>query len=300
MVDHTAVSLGSPSVSFFFARLGVFLEYSSGRRPHIGLFVSRECALRLVLLELYPLIHHSLIRYHLAKEMVEERLSELGMGLSSSNDHVGIEEDVTMSKPPTSSLSKPFQALIKECVLEWKHLKNLRKHFQFSVETKVCLHHPGERACTFSHSHVCFYEADFLCGLCFPIHPFIHELLNHFKIAFSQLNPNAWWMVMTVMSFWMFVLKGSMVSLNDFLYLYYLKPSTHYGYFEFYPWDRSSKVVCGLPSSFRGWKSKYFFVYGKGWEIASDEVWGELPPLPHTWEVPTLGASSLLLIFFII
>uniref|UniRef100_A0A7N2LYE7 Uncharacterized protein n=1 Tax=Quercus lobata TaxID=97700 RepID=A0A7N2LYE7_QUELO len=41
-----------------------------------------------------------------------------------------------MSKPSTSSSSKPFQALIKECVLEWKHLKNLRKHFQFSVETK--------------------------------------------------------------------------------------------------------------------------------------------------------------------
>ena len=215
--------------------------------------MSRECTLRLVLLELYPLIHHSLIQYHLAKEMVEERLSELGMGLSSSNDHIGIEEDVMISKPSTSSSSKPFQALIEECVLEWKHLKNLKKHLQFPIKTKVCLHHPSKKACAFDHSHVCFYEANFFFFFClhFPIHPFIHELLNHFKIASSQLIPNAWRMVMSVMSIWMSILKGRMVNLNDFLYLYYLKPSTHYGYFEFYPWDRSSRVVRDLPSSFR-------------------------------------------------
>lgn len=131
MVDHTTISLGFPSVSFFFARLGVFFEYSGGRYPRVGLFVSREYALRSVLLELYPLIYQSLIRYHLASEMVEERLSELGMGFLPSNDPMGIEEDVTMSKPSTSSIpqSKPFQALIEECVLEWKHLKNLRKRF---------------------------------------------------------------------------------------------------------------------------------------------------------------------------
>lgn len=131
MVDHTTISLGFPSVSFFFARLGVFFEYSGRRHPRVGLFMSREYALRSVLLELYPLIYQSLIWYHLASEMVEERLSELGMGFLPSNDPMGIEEDVTMSKPSTSSIprSKPFQALIEECVLEWKHLKNLRKRF---------------------------------------------------------------------------------------------------------------------------------------------------------------------------
>ena len=74
----------------------------------------------------------------------------------------------------------------------------------------------------------------------------------------------------------------------------------HYGYFEFHPWDRQSRVVYGLHSSFRDWKSRYFFVYVKGWKTASNEVWGEVPPLPRTCEVPTLGAFSLLLIFFVI
>ena len=54
MVDYTAIKLESPSVSFFFARLGVFLKYSSGWHPQVGLFMPHDCALRLVLLELYP------------------------------------------------------------------------------------------------------------------------------------------------------------------------------------------------------------------------------------------------------
>ena len=45
-------------------------------------------------------------------------------------------------------------------------------------------------------------------------------------------------------------MKGDMITLNEFLYLYHLKPSTHYGYFELFPWDRKSRVVTGFPSSF--------------------------------------------------
>lgn len=56
---------------------------------------------------------------------------------------------------------------------------------------KISLPRPGEKAYALSHAHVCFDEADFLCGLCFTIHPFIHELLDHFKISPGQLVPNA-------------------------------------------------------------------------------------------------------------
>ena len=120
--------------------------------------------------------------------------------------------------------------------MEGKHLKNLRKCFQFPVEMKVHLPRPGEKACAFAHCHVCFYEANFLYGLRFPIHPFIHKLLNHFKIALGQPIPNAWQTVVSVISICMSIHEGSMVSLNEFLYLYYLKPSTHYGHFEFHLW----------------------------------------------------------------
>ena len=119
--------------------------------------------------------------------MVEERVVSSKVrsntGLSSSDDLVCMEVDMVMSKPSTSSFYKPFQALIVECVLEGKHLKNFRKCFQLPAKTKIHLPHLGEKASAFAHDHVCFYEADFLCGLRFPMHPFIHKLLDHFKIA---------------------------------------------------------------------------------------------------------------------
>lgn len=156
----------------------------------MGLFVSRGCALSLVLLEPHPLIHHSLIQYHLVSEMVEEmvigvgvRSSELDMGLWSSDNLVGLELDTAMSKPFSSSSKKPFHALMENCVLEEKHMKRFRKLFQFLSERKVRLPHLDEKACAFAHGQACFYEATFLCGLQFPIHPYIHELLGHLKIA---------------------------------------------------------------------------------------------------------------------
>ena len=40
MVDFDFVRQECPSISFFFARLGVYLEYSFGQRTQAGLFMS--------------------------------------------------------------------------------------------------------------------------------------------------------------------------------------------------------------------------------------------------------------------
>ena len=45
------------------------------------------------------------------------------------------------------------------------------KRFQFPKGTSVRLPRLGDKAFNFTHGEVCFYEADFLCGLRFPIHP---------------------------------------------------------------------------------------------------------------------------------
>jgi len=66
------------------------------------------------------------------------------------------------------------------------------------------------------------------------------------------------------MSIWVFACDREMISLNEFLFLFRLKASTHYGYFELLPWDRKSRIVRGFPSSLRDWKSHYFFVSGAG------------------------------------
>ena len=37
---------------------------------------------------------------------------------------------------------------------------------------------------------VCFFEVAFKNGLCFPLHPFIKRVLQHFNVYPSQLSPN--------------------------------------------------------------------------------------------------------------
>ena len=79
---------------------------------------------------------------------------------------------------------------------------------------------------------------------------------------------------------------------NEFVHLYRLKESKEFGYYEFVPWDRKSRFVVDLPSSFRYWKSIYFFVSSDGWETLSDDFWGDVPRLLCRWETPLLGAFA--------
>ena len=173
MVGFEFFSQECPSISFFFARLGVFLEYSTGRRPQVGLFVSHSTTLRPILFSLYPLILRSLIQHHLEMVTVEYRendirLSELETGLSSNAEPLCKMVDTTASKLPSSSSSPLLHALSEICSLKEKHLNGFRKIFQFPKGTSIRLPRLSEKARSFAHGEVCFYEVDFLCGLRFP------------------------------------------------------------------------------------------------------------------------------------
>ena len=84
-----------------------------------------------------------------------------------------------------------------------------------------------------------------------------------------------------------------MLTVNKFVHLYHLKESREFRYYEFVPWDRKSRLVADLPSSFRYWKSIYFFMSGDGWETLPDDFWGDVPTLLRRWETPLLGAFAL-------
>ena len=226
-------------------------------------------ALKPVLLFLYPLIWQSLIKYHSEMDSIkykenDVRSSELEMGLSSSAETLSKIVDTTISRLPSSSSSRPLHALSESCSLKESHLKGLRKRFQFPKGASIRLPCLGEKVCNFAHGEVCLYKADFLCGLRFPVHPFIMQLLNEFQIAPSQLVPNAWRTIISCMSIWVSAYDREMITSNEFLFLYRLKACTHYSYFELLPWDRISRVVRGFPSSFCDWKSRYFFISGTG------------------------------------
>ena len=188
MVGFYFLSQEYPSISFFFSRLGVFLEYSSCRCPQVGLLVPRSSALKPVLLFLHPLIHESLIRHHSEMDTIQYRVddvqsSELKTGLSSNADSLSREVDIAVSKLPSSSSSCPLHVLSESCCLKESHLKGFRKRSQFPKGTSVRLPRLGEKAYNFAHGEVCFYEAHFLCGLRFPVHPFILHLLSELHIT---------------------------------------------------------------------------------------------------------------------
>ena len=240
MVGFDFLSQECPSVSFFFAQLGVFLEYSLGRRPQVSLFVSLCSTFRPVLFTLCLLIHQSLVRYHSEMDPIEYRTddvrsSELETGLSSNAESLNQVVDTAVSNLPSSSSSRPLHTLSEFCSLKECYLKGFRKRFQFPKSTSIRLPRLGQKACNFAHGEVCFYEAHFLCGLQFPIHPFILHILNELQIAPGQLIPNAWRMIISYMSIWVSVCDGEMITVNEFLFCYHLKASTHYGYFELLP-----------------------------------------------------------------
>ena len=96
----------------------------------------------------------------------------------------------------------------------------------------------------------------------------------------------------------MTIVDGDMITFNEFVDLYRLKESKEFGYYELVPWDRKSRLVPDLPSSFRYWKSRYFFVSGDGWETLSDDFWGDVPRLLRQWETPRLGAFIFMFLLF--
>ena len=190
---------------------------------------------------LYLLLYQSLAWFRstrgvLRRETIgsEIRLSDLKTNLSSSASPIGAGTDTAISipsslpsfsHPSTSDTSRPFHALKEECSLKRDTFRRFRVRFQFPNETRVHLPRRGEKSCAFAHGEVCFYEAVFLCGLIFPIHPFIMELLHYLNIALGQLMPNSWRIDIRCMVIWTIIVDRDMITLNEFISLYRLKES---------------------------------------------------------------------------
>jgi len=164
------------------------------------------------------------------RAMSEVRSSELETGLSSSDDPVV--EDTVFS---TLRVVKAFSTLDEKCGLDVETLSRFRDRFQFPNRVRIRLPRKAERARHFSPGEVCFYEATFQSGLRLPVHPFIMELLNHFNIALGQLMPNSWRIIVSCIEIWLESTERDMIRVDEFTYLYHLKKSKEYGYYELVP-----------------------------------------------------------------
>ena len=72
--------------------------------------------------------------------------------------------------------------------------------------------------------------------------------------------PNSWRIMISYMEIWLAATDGDMVKVDKFTYLYCLKESKEYGYYELVPWTKEARIVKDLPLSFKYWKSRFFFV----------------------------------------
>ena len=108
MVSGSEVRVICPSMSFFFARLGVALGVSSDFLPLVGDFVFAGCGLSVVIGELSPILGQSLAWFEgETRRMAEVRSSELETGLSSGGSPE--EGDTTVSAP---GVVRAFHALV--------------------------------------------------------------------------------------------------------------------------------------------------------------------------------------------
>ena len=228
--------------------------------------------------------------------MSEVRSSELETGLSSSGGPV--EGDTAVSVPHPV---RAFYALEEVCGLDADTVARFKDRFQFPERVRVRRPSSEDQACHFFPGEVCFYEAAFTCGLRLPIHPLVMELLGYLGIAPEQLMPNSWRIVINCMEIWL-VANEDMIKVSELIDLYHLKESKEYGYYELVPWERTTRIVKGLASSFRYWKSRFFFVSGDDFETPSSEAWGDIPRLLRRWNPKLRGVnvSPRLLIFVLL
>ena len=238
MVNSSEVRIACPSISFLFAHLGGSL----GVFPHLENFVFEGNSLGIVVADLLPLLRQSIDWFRgLVREqeaMSEVRSSKLETGLSSSDDPV--ERDTAVSNPHEV---RAFYALKEECGLDADTLGRFKDRFQFPERVKVRLPSEEDWACHFFPGEVCFYESAFVCRLRFPVHPFLMKLLDHFGIALGQLMPNSWRIVVSYMGIWLAAMDRDMLKVDELVYLYHLKASKEYGYYELVPWERKTRIV---------------------------------------------------------
>ncbi|GFZ10876.1 hypothetical protein Acr_22g0002740 [Actinidia rufa] len=215
------------------------------------------------------------------------------------SDHLGAKSYIdetnqsTSSPPiPTNSSKMDTSSLNKESnVMSQVDLDNLGTTCSFPQGVRLRIPGDGETILSARQGKVAFYEAAFLAGLRFPIHPTIREILIHYKICPAQLSPNAWRSVICSLVIWRIFKRH--LSFGEFRCLYSLSPLPDSGWYYFKARPEKN-LLRGSPSNVKGWKTRFFFASGDEWELAPGTAASESSlRVPRSWGTPGKSCNKL-------
>ena len=130
---------------------------------------------------------------------------------------------------------------------------------------------------------VCFFEAAFDNDFCFPLHPFIKNVLQFFNIRPSQLSPNFWGVLVGLLV--VFRDKGLNIPSIALLLDFFSMKEVAEGFLYISKWYSASQIISDLPSSHKHWKERYFFIGGRNWEYNPANREDTLG-IPIVWTAP--------------